>query len=743
MEGADMKRGETSLRRLAIFGIPLLLVTSLFVVATTREARAGGSTDAIIVTVSGNPVTNVVTTPLAISPTFSQTTTDYVLRCQSGSNPIQVTIFRSHGTNATLQETLVENQALVLQTKLATYWIRCLPHDFPNLTVTKPGNPPSGWYLTGNILPPQGGSSYAMILDNNGTPVWYRKGAKPGIVDVTLLNDGTIAWTNFPCPPCVGFGTDPNGAWEDYNLSTQATRFLSPPIPPVDLHEIQPMSNGDLMMLASPLTPNVDLTPLGLSSSATIVDCVVQEVNPSGQLVWQWRASQHLLPAESTQDGSATVRRQLAFDIYHCNSVDTDPVSGNVLVSFRNTSAVYLINKTSGTVMWKMGGKPLNHDLAKIITVTGDPEGVFNSQHDARFQPNSDVSLYDDHSVTGPTTINAARGVEYHVDTVAGTATLVFSFSSPDGHNSAATGSFRRLSSGTDNVIGWGIKPNTLFTEVDSGGSVQLNVTMPNQFVYRVIKVAPTAIDHNLLRNTAGLPPFVLTPTPTVAFLGPSSGPAGSTVNITGAGFTGATGVSFGSNTATAFTVGSDNSITATAPSGTGTVNVVVTGPGGASSTVPANQLAATASDSSFESGTGSWMAGGNSSIALSNARDRTGTFSLKVSPIAAGAISALTGQYSVPAGAQVMGSAWVLTPSGANLVQATVTFYNSSGAAIASNQGPLSTSSTGSWVQVSETAIAPAGAAFAAIGVGDGAPSGPIYIDDASLSGSDQFTYH
>ena len=106
----------------------------------------------------------------------------------------------------------------------------------------------------------------------------------------------------------------------------------------------------------------------------------------------------------------------------------------------------------------------------------------------------------------------AARGVEYHLDVQAGTAALVWSYKSPDGHNSAATGSFRRLAGGADNVIGWGFKLGTLFTEVDQAGRVVLNVTFPNgEGAYRVIKVSATTFGLQLLRTTAGLPPAVVT----------------------------------------------------------------------------------------------------------------------------------------------------------------------------------------------------------------------------------------
>jgi hypothetical protein len=75
---------------------------------------------------------------------------------------------------------------------------------------------------------------------------------------------------------------------------------------------------------------------------------------------------------------------------------------------------------------------------------------------------------------------------------------------------------------------------------------------------------------------------------PCVSSISPNRGPraGGTTVTITGTGFTGATSVTFGTASAK-FTVNSDTQITATSPPGSGTVAVVVTGPGGSSSTTP------------------------------------------------------------------------------------------------------------------------------------------------------------
>nr|WP_286999304.1 autotransporter domain-containing protein [Comamonas sp. UBA7840] len=80
---------------------------------------------------------------------------------------------------------------------------------------------------------------------------------------------------------------------------------------------------------------------------------------------------------------------------------------------------------------------------------------------------------------------------------------------------------------------------------------------------------------------------------PVVSGIAPNFGlsSGGTTVTITGTGFGGATAVTFGASSATGFTVNSATQITATAPAGTGTVDIRVTTAGGTSATSAADQF--------------------------------------------------------------------------------------------------------------------------------------------------------
>jgi hypothetical protein len=82
-------------------------------------------------------------------------------------------------------------------------------------------------------------------------------------------------------------------------------------------------------------------------------------------------------------------------------------------------------------------------------------------------------------------------------------------------------------------------------------------------------------------------------PPPTVSSVDPVSGTidGGDTVTITGSGFSGLSGVSFGGNPAAGFDFVSDTQVTAVSPAGRGTVDVTIATLAGVSSVVAADQF--------------------------------------------------------------------------------------------------------------------------------------------------------
>jgi Arylsulfotransferase (ASST) len=459
--------------------------------------------------------------PLTLNPPFSPAIHDYFVACGAGTNSLTlaaaalpgatVRLLRPTTTAAASSQSLpvdmLEDQAIVLEVAALgstdQYWVRCLPHDFPRVSVTSyPSSegPTPGWYLIANISLATGESSFAMAVDAHGTPVWYRRvSTTVGALNVEALETDTISFT-----PQLGasFGTDPNGRYEIHQLGASQVRYVQAVGSPTDHHELRLLSNGDAMVISFALTPGVDLTGNGsYGPNTTIADCAIQELDSAGNLVWSWLASDHFDPAkESVTPPLVAVNGENVVDIFHCNSIDVG-ADGNLLVSARHLNAVFMIDRATDTVVWKMGGVAYNKDGAQLIQIQGDPETSFNRQHDARRQPNGNISLFDDHSDgTAP-----ARGVEYAIDFSSGIATVAWQYQGSA--SSAAMGSCRRYADG-NTVIGWGTFAGGLvLSEVDSLGHDVLDISFSSgDASYRAVKVTEAMVDLNKLRETAGLP---------------------------------------------------------------------------------------------------------------------------------------------------------------------------------------------------------------------------------------------
>ena len=132
-------------------------------------------------------------------------------------------------------------------------------------------------------------------------------------------------------------------------------------------------------------------------------------------------------------------------------------------------------------------------------------------------------------------------------------------------------------------AVSFGSEPASSIT---ANGDGSITVTVPSRGSAGVVYVTVTTPGGT--SPTGGSAEYYYTSTPAVTGVSPNAGPltAGTSVTISGTGFSGATSVDFGTTPAVSYTLNSDSSITAIAPADPsgGTVNVIVTTASGGSS---------------------------------------------------------------------------------------------------------------------------------------------------------------
>jgi hypothetical protein len=438
----------------------------------------------------GGGLVDLQVSPLAMTPAFSPDVHDYAVRCAAGDNPVTVTMTTSAGTN-TLAFDLLEDQAVVVQ---GDYWIRCLPHDFPELVVTThadAGAPTPGYYLLNS-------SAFAMALDTRGTPVWYQRGTN--VLNVDSPAHDTLTFS--PNASKGPYGVDTTTEFDIRTLDDLGSSSVQYVGNPTDGHELLSLKTGNHIVQSYIIQSGWDLTGLkSFGSNETMVNCSIQEVDGSGNVVWSWLATDHVDPVqESVQPVVNTVNNVSIVDPFHCNAVDVD-ATGNLLVSMRHASAVYYVDRSTGSVLWKLGGTTYNKDGAPDIQVQNDPQTTFSMQHDARLLPNGDVTMFDNHGVIA----GVARCVEYSLDHNANTASVVWQYLGIGA--SSYEGSCRRYADG-ESVVGWGhiVTDPRVMTEVDANGNDVLDVAFADtsNVSYRAVKVPLSQLDIGVLRTATG-----------------------------------------------------------------------------------------------------------------------------------------------------------------------------------------------------------------------------------------------
>lgn len=346
--------------------------------------------------------------------------------------------------------------------------------DFPSnmLTVTHSTAPSSGYIFLSNFVLSSTGyklSPYLMIVDNYGTPLYYR--------EVTTL--------------CYDFKMQPNGQltyWDSYfrvldSSYSEVDQIVCRNGYDTDPHELRLLPNGHMLLLGYDIVVmDMSQTVEGGKRQANVIGTVIQELDNDKNVVFQWRSFDHF----DVTDATYTEFRDYTIDAVHGNSLDLDR-DGNIILSSRNLDEITKIDRTTGKVIWRFGGKK------NQFTFLNDTIG-FSRQHAARVLENGHITLFDNGNHHSP---SFSRAVEYALDEQNMTATLVWQYrETPDIYGNAM-GYVQRLKNG-NTFISWGTA-NPTMTEVTEGGNKVFEMTLPEEmYTYRAMRcdwlMEPTAV---------------------------------------------------------------------------------------------------------------------------------------------------------------------------------------------------------------------------------------------------------
>jgi Arylsulfotransferase (ASST) len=214
-----------------------------------------------------------------------------------------------------------------------------------------------------------------------------------------------------------------------------------------------------------------DLSSLGGSKDSEVIEGVVQEIDvQTGHVLFEWHSLDHVPLDESYVPGTP-------YDYFHINAVNLD-TDGNLLISGRHTWTVYKVDRHTGQIIWRLGGKRSDFRLG--------PGVRFAWQHNPLPAAENTIRLFDNEANGSGRVSPPSRVVWIYLDTNAKTATLVKAIAHPSALSAQSAGNAQALDNG-DTFVGWGQLGRV--SEFDPQGNLLFDANLPGAYdTYRAYR---------------------------------------------------------------------------------------------------------------------------------------------------------------------------------------------------------------------------------------------------------------
>lgn len=305
---------------------------------------------------------------------------------------------------------------------------------FPEIKILESNGPADGYFFMGSKgLTAQGASQYIAILDNFGTPVFFRKTS--GVTaSIGLLHDGRIAYMH-GVPRKLFFMDEMLKVTDIFSVRG----FKTNP------HDWDVSDNGNVLLIGES-TRTVDMTQYVADGNpeAEVLDLIVQEFDPDNNLLFTWNSADHFEITDANEKSSYVNFAEKQLDYVHANAICYDSDT-SCLISGRHLDEITKIDLRSGEVIWRLGGKKNQFQFI-------DDDLRFSHQHSIRKLENGNIILFDNGNLHNP---QLSSIIEYQLNEQEKTALLVKRiYRSPPVYCNHE-GKVQPLSNG-NNVVTWG-----------------------------------------------------------------------------------------------------------------------------------------------------------------------------------------------------------------------------------------------------------------------------------------------
>jgi len=326
-----------------------------------------------------------------------------------------------------------------------------VPGDFPFIDVSILKETAPGKIFISN----RGGSPYMMILENDGTPYFYKR-LPLSTFDFKLQPTGTLTMWHRDYHTWVELDSNYNVIYE----------FMSPGYS-LNFHDIQLLPNGNYLVFAT-VRRSVDMSRVveGGQADATVIDNYLQELDRNQNVLFEWRSQDHLDVLDAVNEDLTSK----VIDYVHMNAIAVD-YDDHLLISSRHLSEITKIDRQTGEIIWRLGGE--NNQFQFV-----NDEYGFSYQHDIRPVPGkpNQYTLFDNGNHRIPL---FSRALELKLDTLNWTATKVWEYRHDPDRYASAKCNAQRLPNG-NTLINWNHTYLPKATEVTPDGEIVYEMNFSN-----------------------------------------------------------------------------------------------------------------------------------------------------------------------------------------------------------------------------------------------------------------------
>ncbi len=268
--------------------------------------------------------------------------------------------------------------------------------NFPNYTYVENGAS-EGWLFVAPYHFQNKHPSAAFIINKDGKLVFYRRNIKPngGISNFQkiVLPSGKIRFT-------LMAERKKEEGLSSYLMGTLV--ILDEQFRKIDEVSLLPedsenwpyyIENHDSFMLDDHhyILTSVQKRSLKNEPSTKVINSIIQEVE-NGKVKFLWQSIDHPELKEDCIRFCDFENEEEFQDYVHLNSVLIDPKDNNLIVSFAANSSIMKIDRQTGRILWKLGGRNDQFGLKK--------EQLFLGQHSLSWTMDGYLMLFDNHSAS-------------------------------------------------------------------------------------------------------------------------------------------------------------------------------------------------------------------------------------------------------------------------------------------------------------------------------------------------------